>query len=376
MTTILPPMPKIPKETPVLTTRRRLFALAVSASALLAACSAGPPSPDPGTPAPPVATPANGAPSAGARTISKVAISYDVGGRGGGGFNDLAYAGAKRAADELRAELKEITAKPTDTDTDREERLTLLAEAGYNPVIGVGYTYAGPLAKVAPRYPDTWFAIVDDGTVEAPNVVGILFTEEQGSFLVGVAAALTSKTGNVGFVGAVPVPLIQKFEAGFTAGAKAVNPGITVQTAYLSQPPDFAGFNDPALGKEAALGMFDAGADVVFAAAGGSGVGVIGAAKQRGRWAIGVDADEYQTSDPSIRDAVLTSMLKRADVGTYTFVKDVAAGTARGGNDVLDLARDGVGYATSGGFIDGITDQIDAWAARIRSGAITVPTVP
>lgn len=360
----------------MLTTRRRLLALAISASALLAACSAGPPSPDPGTPAPPAATPANEAPSPGATKVSKVAIAYDVGGRGGGGFNDLAYEGAKRAADELGAQLKEITAKPTDTDTDREERLTLLAEAGYNPVIGVGYTYAGPLAKVAPRYPGTWFGIVDDGTVDAPNVTGILFTEEQGSFLVGVAAALTSKTGNVGFVGAVPVPLIQKFEAGFTAGAKAVNPAVRVQTAYLSQPPDFAGFNDPAKGKEAALGMFDAGADVVFAAAGGSGVGVIEAAKARGRWAIGVDADEYQTSDPSVRDAVLTSMLKRADVGTYTFVTDVARGTAKGGNDVFDLAHGGVGYATSGGFVDGIRGEIDAHAERIRSGDIIVPTVP
>jgi len=353
---------------------RRLATLAAAAGLLLAGCAGGAASPVPsGEPQSPVSTAAPASPTP---ALTKVAIAYDVGGRGGGGFNDLAYEGALRAATELGAQLKEITAKPSDTDADREERLALLADVGYNPVIGVGYTYAGPMAKVAARYPDTWFGIVDDGTVTAPNVTGILFTEEQGSFLVGVAAALKSKTGNVGFVGAVPVPLIQKFEAGFTAGARAVNPDIKVQVAYLSQPPDFAGFNDPAKGKEAALGMYDAGADVVFAAAGGSGVGVIGAAKQQGRWAIGVDADEYRTSDPSIRDAVLTSMLKRADAGTYAFVRNVADGTATGGNDVFDLARDGVGYATSGGFIDDITDDIDAYAAKITSGAIVVPTTP
>ena len=202
-------------------TGQRLGALAMCAGALFAACSASPPTPDPGTPAPSAATPANETPSGvvraseaptGASTnikgtkIQKIAIAYDQGGRGGGGFNDLAYDGAKKAADGLGVELKEITASPSDTDTDREERLKLLADAGYNPIIGVGFTYAGPLAKVAPMYPGTWFGIVDDGTVNAPNVVGILFTEEQGSFLVGVAAALKSTTGNIGFVGAVPIP--------------------------------------------------------------------------------------------------------------------------------------------------------------------------
>jgi basic membrane protein A len=308
--------------------------------------------------------------------IEKLAIAYDLAGRGSGGFNDLAYEGARRAAGELDAELLEITAKASDTDADREERLRLLAEEGYNPIIGVGFTYAGSLAKVAPQYPGTWFGIVDDGTVVAPNVVGILFTEEQGSFLVGVAAALTSRTGQVGFVGAVQSPLLQKFEAGFTAGVTTARPDAAVQVVYLSQPPDYAGFSDPAKGKEAALGMFDAGADVVFAAAGDSGVGVIAAAAESGNWAIGVDADQYLTSDPAVRDAVLTSMLKNADVGTYEFIRNVAAGTAAGGNDVFDLARGGVGYATSGGFLDGITAEIDAFGEQITSGQIVVPATP
>ena len=337
--------------------RKRLPAFGLAAVLVLAACSGGTATPRPDTP-------------------DKLAIAYDLAGRGSGGFNDLAYEGARRAAEELGAELVEITAKASDTDADREERLRLLAEEGFNPIIGVGFTYAGSLAKVAPLYPDTWFGIVDDGTVVAPNVTGILFTEEQGSFLVGVAAALRSETGKVGFVGAVQIPLLQKFEAGFTAGVTAARPEAGVQVVYLSQPPDYAGFSDPAKGKEAALGMFDAGADVVFAAAGDSGIGVIAAAKESGNWAIGVDADQYQTSDPAVRDAILTSMLKRADVGTYAFVMNVAAGTAVAGNDTFDLARDGVGYATSGGFIDDLMDEIDAWGARIESGEIVVPATP
>ena len=374
-------------------TRRRLLALAVATAALLAACSDSGSTPPPATTAPPTALAQASAPATPAQpptpampsqaptprataAVTRIAIAYDQGGRGGGGFNDLAYAGALKAATELGAELKEITAQPSDTDADRVERLRLLADAGYNPIICVGFTYAEPLAKVAPTYPGTWFGIVDDGTVSAPNVVGILFTEEQGSFLVGVVAALTSSTHDVGFIGAVPIPLIQKFEAGYTAGVKAADPGATVRVSYLSQPPDYAGFNDPAKGGESALGMFDAGADVVFTAAGGSGVGAIQAAHDRGRWAIGVDADEYRTSDPSVRSAVLTSMLKKADVGTYTFVRNVATGTAAGGTDVFDLARGGVGYATSGGFVDAIMPRIDAFAAKIVSGDIVVPTVP
>jgi basic membrane protein A len=359
--------------------RLRLLSLVMATGALLGACSGSGTSTTPPQPtlAPqPSSSRAAGAPSSPGATAARIAVAYDLSGRGSGGFNDLAYEGAKRAADEMGVELKEITAKPDDTDADREERLKLLAEAGYNPIIAIGFTYAGPLAKVAPKYPGTWFGIVDDGTVDAPNVVGILFTEEEGSFLVGVAAALTTKTNDVGFVGAVQIPLLQKFEAGFTAGARAVNPGIRVQVAYLSQPPDYAGFSDPAKGKEAALGMYDAGADVIFAAAGDSGTGVIQAAKDRGRWAIGVDSDQYLTSDPSVRDSILTSMLKKADAGTYAFVKDVAAGTAKGGSDIFDLARGGVGYATSGGFVDAIKGKIDAYAAKIISGEIVVPTTP
>jgi basic membrane protein A len=192
--------------------------------------------------------------------IPRIAIVYDLGGRGIAGFNELAWEGVKRAAGALGAELKEITAKPDDTDADREQRLKELADARYYPIFAIGSIWAGPVAKVAPKYPGTWFAIVDDGIVDAPNVIGIEFNDGQGSFLVGAAAALTSKTGNVGFVGAVQIPLLQKLQAGFAAGARAARPDVKVQVAYLSQPPDNAGFSDPAKAGKAALGMYDAAA--------------------------------------------------------------------------------------------------------------------
>ena len=308
--------------------------------------------------------------------VSLVAVAYDLSGRGDGGFNDIAYNGAKRAADELGAELLEVTARMDDTDVEREERLRLLAESGYNPIIGVGFTYSEPMHTVAADFPDTYFAIVDDAVVEGPNIQTITFKEHEGSFLVGVAAGLTSQTGHVGFIGAVPIPLIGKFEAGFTAGARAVVPGITVDVAHLSQPPDYTGFGDPARGKEAALGLYDAGADVVFAAAGGSVTGVIEAAAQAGTWAIGVDADMYPQVADALKPHVLTSMLKNADLGTYAFVRSVADGTFVPGHLDYGIAEGGVGYATSGGFLDPIVPRIDDWAARIASGEVVVPEVP
>ncbi|TAJ99561.1 MAG: BMP family ABC transporter substrate-binding protein [Chloroflexota bacterium] len=327
-------------------------------------------------------TPSTGQPSMSPRAgslsgpVPRIGIVYDLDGRGSAGLNDLAWEGAKRAADEFDAELKEMTAAPNDTDADREQRLTELADANYYPIIAVGSTYAGPMARVAPRHPGMWFVLVDDATVDAPNVIGLQFNVEQGSFLVGAAAALTSKTGKIGFIGAVQVPLFQKFEAGFAAGAKAANPLVEVQVAYLSRPPDDAGSSDSATARGAALGMYNAGADVIFGAAGESGSGVIQAAAERGLWAIGVDIDQHRTSDPSVRGAILTSMLKRADVATYTITMEVANGVPKDGNNVFGLDRGGVGFATSGGFVDPIRAQLDAFAAMIASGTILVPTTP
>ncbi|MBF8290999.1 MAG: family transporter substrate-binding protein, partial [Chloroflexi bacterium] len=308
--------------------------------------------------------------------VTKIAVAYDISGRGDGGFNDLAYNGAQQAADELGAEIKEVTAKLDDTDDDRAERLRLLAGAGYEAIIAVGFTYAGPLQTVAAEFPSVHFAIVDDGTVTAPNVQGILFAEHEGSFLVGAAAGLKTKTNGVGFIGAVQIPLIQKFQAGYAAGVKYANPGAMVQVTYLSQPPDYSGFGDPPHGSEAALGMYDNGVDVIFAAAGGSGAGVHEAAAESGHWSIGVDADEYRLAPETIRNHILTSMLKNANVGTYEFAISVAYGSFQAGNRTFGLANDGVGYATSGGFVDDIAPKLDAYAADIVAGRIVVPETP
>jgi basic membrane protein A len=180
----------------------------------------------------------------------------------------------------------------------------------------------------------------------------------------------------VGFIGAVQIPLLQRFEAGYTAGVMHANRRATVQVSYLSQPPDYSGFGDPPHGREAALGMYDNGVDVIFAAAGGSGSGVHEAAGLSGHWSIGVDADEYQLAPDTVRDHILTSMLKNANVGTYSFVMSVAQETFQRGNQTFDLANGGVGYATSGGFVNDIKRQLDAFASDIVAGKIVVPETP
>ncbi len=218
-------------------------------------------------------------------------MAYDVGGRGDKSFNDLAAAGLDKAKTDLGVQIKELAATQGESEQAKEQRLTLLAQQGYNPVLAIGFAYATAVGKVVPNFPDVHFAIVDDetncvGATAQPNVECLLFSENESSFLVGVAAALATKSKNVGFIGGVNEPLIQKFQAGYEAGVKAIDPTIKVQVKYLSQPPDFSGFGDPAKGKTAALGMYNAGADVVYHAAGGSGGGLFDAAaqeKQAGR---------------------------------------------------------------------------------------------
>jgi basic membrane protein A len=312
--------------------------------------------------------------SSSAASDLKVGLAYDIGGRGDQSFNDAAAAGLDKAKSELGIEAKEAEASNGEPDSAKEERLRVLANAGYNPVIAVGFAYSAAVAKVAKELPDTNFAIIDDEAAVGDNIANLVFAEEQGSFLVGAAAALKSKSGNIGFVGGVDVPLIHKFEAGYEAGAKAVTPGIKVQVKYLTQPPDFSGFGDPAKGKTAAAGMYDAGADVVYQAAGGSGGGVFEAAKAAGGLAIGVDSDQYQTADPSVQSVIMTSMLKKVDVAVFDFIKSASEDSFTAGTVRYDLAKDGVGYATSGGQIDDIVPKLDDYKQKIISGEITVPT--
>ncbi|MGX7827640.1 BMP family lipoprotein [Actinokineospora sp. 24-640] len=312
----------------------------------------------------------SGAPAA---STVKVGLAYDIGGRGDQSFNDSAARGLDKAKSEFGIEVTELEAAAGETDAQKEDRLRQLAEGGYNVIIAVGFAYAPPLAKAAPDYPDVKFALIDSEDATGENIANLTFAEEQGSFLVGVAAALKSKTGNVGFIGGVNTPLIQKFEAGFEQGVKAVKPDATVQVKYLTQPPDFTGFNDPAKGETAANGMFDAGADVVYAAAGGSGNGAFKAAKAKGKMGIGVDSDQYNLPGlQDVKDVIITSMLKQVDVAVYDFIKSVKEDAFKAGPKVYDLAAGGVDYSTSGGMIDDIKPQIDEYKQKIVSGETKV----
>ena len=206
------------------------------------------------------------------------------------------------------------------------------------------------------------------------NIANLLFAEEQGSYLVGVAAALKTKTNNVGFIGGVDVPADPQVPGRLRGRRQGHQPEGQGQVKYLTQPPDFSGFGDPAKGKTAAAGMFDAGADVVYQAAGGSGGGVFEAAKAAGSKAIGVDSDQYKTADPKVKDVIMTSMLKKVDVAVYDFITQVNDGNFTAGTTIYDLAKDGVGYSTSGGQVDDIKTQLEDDKAKIISGEIKVPT--
>ncbi|RCG27976.1 BMP family ABC transporter substrate-binding protein [Sphaerisporangium album] len=314
-----------------------------------------------------------GASSAPAASGPKVGLAYDIGGRGDQSFNDAAAAGLEKAEAELKIpKPKELEASPGETGAQKEERLRLLAEGKYNPIIAVGFAYSEAIKKVATEFPDTKFAIIDD-QVAGPNISNLVFAENEGSFLVGAAAALKSKKDHIGFVGGVQVPLIKKFEVGYTKGAQAVKPDIKVDVKYLTQPPDFAGFNDPAKGKTAAQGMYDAGADVVYQAAGGSGGGVFEAAKAAKGMAIGVDSDQALTADPGVRDVIMTSMLKKVDVAVFDFLKSFVDGTVKAGPTTYDLKAGGVDYSTTGGQVDDIKAKLDEYKQKIVNGEITVP---
>ncbi|MFD9083089.1 BMP family protein [Streptomyces erythrochromogenes] len=308
------------------------------------------------------------------------AIAYDIGGRGDQSFNDAAYAGLKKAETELK--IKGAEAEPTDGEgeADKVQRLTELARKGNNPVIGVGFAYAPAIKKVAPKFPNTTFGIIDDTSVTGPNVANMVFNEEQGSYLAGVAAAKASKTGTVGFIGGVEVPLIKKFEAGFTQGVKETNPNAKVLSAYLTQPPNFDGFAKPDLGKAAAQGQLDAGADVIYAAAGLAGSGAIEAASAKGKWAIGVDSDQYnQAGLAKYKDSILTSVTKDVSDSVFNLIKSVEDGKPTTGEIRYGLDKDGVGLADSNPKYKEMADVIAAVEkakADIIAKKITVKTAP
>ena len=311
----------------------------------------------------------------------KIGLAYDVGGTGDQSFNDSAYAGLVRAVEELDATCTEIEAGQGESDADREARLIELADAGYDTVVAVGFIYSEATYTVAPDYPDVNFGIIDgfnptESQKDLPNVANIGFAANEGSFLVGVAAALTTEADNVGFVGGVDGPLIQAFEAGYVAGVEEVDPNIEVQSQYLSQDDPVQGFENPAGGETAATGMYENGADVIYHAAGKSGLGLFDAVVQagEGNWAIGVDSDQYLTADENQQPYILTSMLKRVDTGVFEYAQAADEGEPPSGYVTYDLESGGVDYATSGDHLpEEVVSQIDEYKQQIIDGAIEVP---
>jgi basic membrane protein A len=263
------------------------------------------------------------------------AIIFDMGGKFDKSFNEAAFNGAERFKKETGIPYAEFEVTQ---EAQREQAMQRMVRRDSSIVVVVGYAFSTPLEQLAKDNPNTKFTIVDSVS-EQPNVQSIVFKEHEGSFLVGMTAAMASKTGKVGFVGGMDIPLIRNFQVGYEQGVKHVNPGAQVLVNYTGTTP--AAWNDPARGGELAIGQFGQGADVIYAAAGATGLGVLQAAADKGKLSVGVDSNQNHLHPGS----VLTSMLKRVDVAVYTAFKTAQAGTWKPGAQSLGLKEDGVGYA-------------------------------
>ncbi len=307
-----------------------------------------------------------------------VGIVLDVGGLGDKSFNDGAYRGALRAEKELGAHIRLI--EPGE-GTDREAGLRLLAAEHMDLVIGVGFIFTDDITQLANEYPNTSFADVDYSLATdksgnplppPPNVAALKFKEEEGSFLVGAIAALVGGSKKVGFVGGMDVPLIQKFEVGYKAGVKAVCPDCTVISQYAGVTPE--AFRNPGKGKELALNQYQQGVNVIYHASGSTGLGVFEAARQTGKYAIGVDADQYSEAPGRI----VTSMVKGIDVAVFDMINRVKQHTFKGGIYTFGLAQNGVGYVydehNRALIPDSVRARVEQLKAAIIAGKITVPS--
>ncbi|NEB80951.1 BMP family ABC transporter substrate-binding protein [Streptomyces sp. SID14478] len=307
-----------------------------------------------------------------------LAIAYDVGGKGDQSFNDSAYEGLKKAKAEFGYKTADQEPKDGESDDDKAQRLSNLAKAGYNPVIGIGYAYGPALKEVAKKFPKTTFGIVDS-VVEGTNVTSLVFAENESSYLAGVAAAKATKTNHVGFVGGVDNELINKFQAGFEQGVKDTKKGVKVEVQYLDDDPA-KGFASPDLGEAAAGKQLEDGADVIYHAAGLSGQGVIKAAATQKKWVIGVDSDQYkQGTLAKFKDYILTSALKEVGGAVYSLAKSVKDGKPLTGTQTFDLKADGVGASESNPkfkTIPGLADAVAKAKKGIVDGSIKVATKP
>ncbi len=308
----------------------------------------------------------------------KVGIVFDLGGRGDKSFNDGAYLGAERAARELGAQVRFV--EPGE-GSDREAGLRVLAAEGMDLVVGVGFIFSDDLTQLAREYPNTKFAGVDyavatdnaGNPVEPPpNLAALKFREEEGSFLVGALAALVGGSKRLGFVGGMDFPLIHKFEAGYRAGVRQVCADCDVIAQYAGVTPE--AFRNPGKGQELALSQYQSGVNVIFQAAGSTGLGVFEAARRRGKLAIGVDADQYNEAPGFI----LTSMVKGVDQAVFGAIRQVKDGTFKGGIFQLGLAERGVDYVfdehNRALIPEAARAQVEALRQEIIDGRIKVPS--
>ena len=296
----------------------------------------------------------------------KPAVVYDIGSKFDKSFNEGVWNGVRKFSEETGVKVAEFQIV---NETQREQAMRRLVERGATMVIAVGFSQADALDAVAADFPDRQFAIIDVSWLDRPNLRQYVFKEHEGSYLVGIAAAMASKTGKVGFVGGMDIPLIRKFHCGYLQGAKAANADIEVLQAMTGTTP--AAWNDPTKASELAQGQIDRGADVVYHAAGRSGIGVIQAAADAGKLAIGVDSNQNGLAPGS----VLTSMLKRVDVATYETLKDGLAGTFTAGILSLGLAEDGVGWAQDEHNAGLLTDELKAAVESARADIVAGRTV-
>jgi basic membrane protein A len=302
-----------------------------------------------------------------ARADFKVGLLLDRGGKDDKSFNASAYEGATEAKKKLGITLKYVEA--TD-DNSFEPLLRAFAQKDFDLVIGIGFAQKEAIAKIAAQFPKTHFAIVD-AQVDAPNVRSLLFEEHEGAYIIGAIAAMTSQTGKIGFVGGMDVPLIRRFEMGYEAGAKKINPQVSVVANYCGVTSE--AWNNPPKGKELAMAQYDGGVDVIFAAAGASGFGVFDAAEEKKKLAIGVDSNQDWTK-PGL---ILTSMLKRVDLAVFSAIQDAQAGQFTGGVKRFGLADKGVDYSIDQYneklLPDSVRQRADALKADIIAGKIVVP---
>ncbi|APZ51986.1 BMP family lipoprotein [Salipiger abyssi] len=304
--------------------------------------------------------------SAGA-ALADPALIYDLGGKFDKSFNEAAYNGAEAYVAETGGSYRDIELQ---SEAQREQALRRFAEAGFNPVVTTGFSMSSPIASVAADYPETKFVTIDGfvNPEEHPNVLSILFSEHEGSYLVGMMAAMASETGTVGFIGGMDIPLIRKFACGYAQGALAVNPDANVISNMTGTTP--AAWNDPVKGSELTKAQISQGADVIYAAAGGTGLGVLQTAADEDILSIGVDSNQNYLHPGK----VLTSMLKRVDVAVKEAME--AGEDLETGVMVLGLAENGVGYALDDDNAPLVSDEmkaaVDAAREQIIAGEIEV----